>query len=78
MDWEYYYDLRLLCIIINYLFLNFTFIHLLKEGGGEGGERGVNFNYLPWSGGIWKIKKRGWKYGAETGLKVFKVYHFYI
>ena len=43
MDWEYYYDLRLLCIIINYLFLNFTFIHLLKEGGGGGGGEGSKF-----------------------------------
>ena len=38
--------------------------------------RGVNIvqtpppplDYLPWRGGIWKIKKRGWKCGARAGL----------
>ena len=29
----------------------------------------VNFDYLPQRGGIWKIKKRGRKYGAGAGLK---------
>ena len=51
----------------------------------------VNFDYLPWSGGIWKILKSRWKYGAEAGLlkvgggglalflfSFFKVYHFFI
>ena len=29
----------------------------------------VNFDYLPLrGGGIWKIKKRGWKFGARAGL----------
>ena len=28
----------------------------------------VNFNYLPWEGRLWKIFKRGWKYGAGAGL----------
>ena len=28
----------------------------------------VNFDYLPWSGEIWKILKSRWKYGAEAGL----------
>ena len=44
----------------------------------------------PEGGGIWKIKKRGWKYGVGAGLlkrggglvfflfNFFKVYHFYI
>ena len=49
----------------------------------------INFKYLPGEGGIWKIKKRGWKYGAGVGLlrrkglplflfNFFKVYQFYI
>ena len=47
----------------------------------------VNFDYLPRRGGIGKIKKRRWKYGAGAGLlkkegaetfDFFKVYHFYI
>ena len=28
----------------------------------------VNFDYLSRTGEIWKIKKRGWKYGAGAGL----------
>ena len=48
------------------------------------------FNYLTLRGGIGKIKKSGWKYGAGAvvpkmggGLALFlfnffKVYHFYI
>ena len=50
---------------------------------------GVNFDYLPWRGGILKNEKRGWKYCAGVGLfkrgalalfllNAFKVYHFYI
>ena len=51
----------------------------------------VNFHYLPWRGGIWKIRKRGWKYRAWAGslkkrvgrltlflFNFFNVYHFYI
>ena len=35
----------------------------LFKGRGE-----VNFDYLPQMGGIWKIKKRGWKYGTGADL----------
>ena len=51
----------------------------------------VNFDYLPWRGGIWKIRKRGWKYRAWAGslkkrvgrltlflFNFFNVYHFCI
>ena len=56
----------------------------------KGGGREVNFDYLSRrGGGIWKFKKRGWKYGAGAGplkrggltlflLNFFEVYHFYI
>ena len=50
---------------------------------------GVNFNHFPWRvGGLWKMKKIGWKYGAGTDLlkmglelflfNFFKVDYFYI
>ena len=32
------------------------------------GQGKVNFNYLPRRRGIWKILKRGWKYGAGVGV----------
>ena len=48
---------------------------------------GVNFDYFPWRGNL-KNQKRGWKYGAGSGLlkrglalflfNFFKVYHFHI
>ena len=38
--------------------------HPLKSGGGGG----VNSNYLPRNGELWKIEKRGWKYGAGADL----------
>ena len=34
----------------------------------KGGE--VNFDYLPHSGGIWKIKKRRWKSGAGASVHI--------
>ena len=38
--------------------------HPIFKGGGGG----VSFDYHPRKGGICKIKKRGWKYGAGAGL----------
>ena len=64
------------------IFANISFlpIHLCAIVWGNG--------YLPHrGGGIWKIKKKGWKDGAGAGLlkrltlfvfNFFKVYHFYI
>ena len=40
----------------------------LKGWGGGGGEGGSKFWLPPLEGGIWKIKKTGWKYGAGVGL----------
>ena len=41
---------------------------VLCENAFQDSSGGVNFDYLPRRGGIGKIKKRRWKYGAGAGL----------
>ena len=42
-----------------------TLPSFFKRGGGGGGSK---FWLSSPEGGIWKINKGGWKYGAEAGL----------